>query len=365
MQEDEVMKCPICESGFVEEILEDMHMAAGADHQDHIHIHENENENENENGNGNSNSSDGALSLWAPILLGMIANPIRLHQRSLMDNDDGGSGDADDDNDDEQAVVRRRRRRRSSAAAVLQLLQSIRAGMVLDHQHQHQHHHHHHQEQAEQGQGQGGVIFINPFINQITTSIPSSSSSSLGDYFIGPGLDLLLQHLSENDPNRYGTPPTHKDALDALPTLTIQEDEAEADAIQCAVCLDECEVGSQVKEMPCKHKFHTNCILPWLQLHSSCPVCRYQLPTDDSKLLSHPSSSSSSTANHNHDNDNDDNNNNNNNNGPGIRRFSVPLLWPFTTLFSSSTSQPTTPSLITHPASTDAAPPTADNDTSA
>jgi len=51
----------------------------------------------------------------------------------------------------------------------------------------------------------------------------------------------------------------------------------------CTVCLEEFELGTEAKEMPCQHKFHSHCILPWLDLHSSCPVCRFQLPTEESK----------------------------------------------------------------------------------
>jgi len=36
-----------------------------------------------------------------------------------------------------------------------------------------------------------------------------------------------------------------------------------------------------VKEMPCKHRFHGNCIEKWLGIHGSCFVCRYQIHVDE------------------------------------------------------------------------------------
>uniref|UniRef100_A0A0A9EWC3 RING-type domain-containing protein n=1 Tax=Arundo donax TaxID=35708 RepID=A0A0A9EWC3_ARUDO len=49
----------------------------------------------------------------------------------------------------------------------------------------------------------------------------------------------------------------------------------------CPVCLEDYAAGERAREMPCRHMFHANCIVPWLEMHSSCPVCRFQLPADD------------------------------------------------------------------------------------
>ncbi|KAK7343313.1 hypothetical protein VNO77_11964 [Canavalia gladiata] len=105
--------------------------------------------------------------------------------------------------------------------------------------------------------------------------------ANIGDYFLGPGLEQLIQQLAENDPNRYGTPPAAKDAVDNLPTITVDDELLTSELNQCAVCQDEFEKGSQVRQMPCKHVYHDACLVPWLKLHNSCPVCRYELPTDD------------------------------------------------------------------------------------
>ncbi|KAI5058099.1 hypothetical protein GOP47_0026269 [Adiantum capillus-veneris] len=110
---------------------------------------------------------------------------------------------------------------------------------------------------------------------------PSRVPGTIGDYFVGPGLEHLIQQLAENDPNKYGTPPASKSAVVALPTITISKDHLGTDAAQCAVCKEEFELLSPVKQLPCSHMYHPDCILPWLEQHNSCPVCRHELATDD------------------------------------------------------------------------------------
>ncbi|XP_074587252.1 uncharacterized protein LOC141843116 [Curcuma longa] len=42
----------------------------------------------------------------------------------------------------------------------------------------------------------------------------------------------------------------------------------------CAVCLEEVQTQQRVTWLPCAHKYHTECLLPWLAARSQCPCCR-------------------------------------------------------------------------------------------
>lgn len=47
----------------------------------------------------------------------------------------------------------------------------------------------------------------------------------------------------------------------------------------CAICLNDiCRGDSYRKLSECGHSFHCKCIDAWLQSHSTCPLCRAQLP---------------------------------------------------------------------------------------
>ncbi|WOK92143.1 E3 ubiquitin-protein ligase [Canna indica] len=42
----------------------------------------------------------------------------------------------------------------------------------------------------------------------------------------------------------------------------------------CAVCLEDFEAGDDLVHLPCDHRFHWNCVLPWLESSPHCPCCR-------------------------------------------------------------------------------------------
>ncbi|KAG6603277.1 E3 ubiquitin-protein ligase-like protein, partial [Cucurbita argyrosperma subsp. sororia] len=49
------------------------------------------------------------------------------------------------------------------------------------------------------------------------------------------------------------------------------------EAGDCSVCCDELRGETEVRRLPCGHVFHKSCILKWLQLTNSCPLCRAKL----------------------------------------------------------------------------------------
>lgn len=99
------------------------------------------------------------------------------------------------------------------------------------------------------------------------------------DYVDAAGYEALLQNLAESDGSgRRGAPPASKSAILALRTLKI---ESEQEFMVCAICKDSVNVGEIAKKLPCEHGYHEDCILPWLGSRNSCPVCRFELETDD------------------------------------------------------------------------------------
>ena len=75
-------------------------------------------------------------------------------------------------------------------------------------------------------------------------------------------------------------------AIRQLPIVTVcPQDMIEVVNRECSICLEAHKLHMHVLRLPCAHIFHPHCILPWLRESAhSCPVCRYELPTDDAEF---------------------------------------------------------------------------------
>lgn len=102
------------------------------------------------------------------------------------------------------------------------------------------------------------------------------------EMLLGSGFDRLLEQLSQIEINgiaQYEHPPASKAAIDSLPTIEIHRDHLASES-HCTICMEPFQLGTAGREMPCKHMYHSECILSWLALRNSCPVCRHEIPAD-------------------------------------------------------------------------------------
>ncbi|XP_047055357.1 probable E3 ubiquitin-protein ligase RHC1A [Lolium rigidum] len=108
-------------------------------------------------------------------------------------------------------------------------------------------------------------------------------------FLASPSIEAMFEQLLLQTSNRQGPPPAPQSAIDSMPVVKISRRHLSDDP-HCPVCTDKFEVGSEVREMPCKHLYHGSCIIPWLLQHNSCPVCRHPLPpqrgSDDAPIRS-------------------------------------------------------------------------------
>ena len=96
-------------------------------------------------------------------------------------------------------------------------------------------------------------------------------------------LENIINQIMMNDPNKYGNPPASKKSIEELEKFVVTDRILKNFGVEnsCRVCKDVYEIGQESILTPCKYYFHIDCLLPWLKERNSCPVCRYELPTDD------------------------------------------------------------------------------------
>jgi len=47
--------------------------------------------------------------------------------------------------------------------------------------------------------------------------------------------------------------------------------------MECSICISSLATDEVVVQAPCGHLYHEECLVPWCQSHSDCPLCRAQI----------------------------------------------------------------------------------------
>lgn len=92
-----------------------------------------------------------------------------------------------------------------------------------------------------------------------------------GDYAWGNQFDQILHNLFHQSGPK-GPPPADETAVRELPKEEIGP--ADVDAKEdCPVCKEEYKLGEQVMKLPCNHRFHIDCLQPWLKMRNTVRQC--------------------------------------------------------------------------------------------
>lgn len=95
-----------------------------------------------------------------------------------------------------------------------------------------------------------------------------------------PGQFEQPQQQQQQAENRHH--PTAASTLRTLPRVKVTaHDLAANEGTECSICLEELLKGETALRIPCGHLFHEECVKDWLKKSNECPVCRFEMPSDD------------------------------------------------------------------------------------
>ena len=55
--------------------------------------------------------------------------------------------------------------------------------------------------------------------------------------------------------------------------------------LDCHICMEQFASTTKVMHLPCEHRFCSGCIRRWLADHRTCPVCRFEFPDSQTRLV--------------------------------------------------------------------------------
>jgi len=132
-----------------------------------------------------------------------------------------------------------------------------------------------------------GPIGSNEFVNPSDNFFLDNFASNFISNFINPMTRIVFINNMQNQ--HQGNPPASKTAIEKLKHFKMEKkyckksdaDPNKLEFPECSICLMEVNEGQDTILLPCGHMFHDKCVTKWLEIHNTCPLCRFELPTDN------------------------------------------------------------------------------------
>ena len=134
-----------------------------------------------------------------------------------------------------------------------------------------------------------GPIGSNDFANPSDNFFLDNFASNFISNFINPMTRIVFINNMQNQ--HQGNPPASQTAIDKLKHFKMEkkyckksdQDPNKLEYPECSICLMQIDEGQDTILLPCGHMFHDGCSTKWLKIHNTCPLCRFELPTDDAE----------------------------------------------------------------------------------
>ena len=115
--------------------------------------------------------------------------------------------------------------------------------------------------------------------------------SNYNSNFASDELFEIIRRMSEQDATqRRKNKRAKKSAVENLPIVKIadkhckkQQGTNKLEPPCCTVCCENIELATKGMFMPCGHVYHPDCLKPWLEQNNTCPICRFDLPIEETE----------------------------------------------------------------------------------
>ncbi|XP_060971050.1 E3 ubiquitin-protein ligase SIRP1-like [Cannabis sativa] len=114
------------------------------------------------------------------------------------------------------------------------------------------------------------AVDINVFVDELPVQQHSSDDE---DDYEEEYDDVYIDDMDDMESIPINFVAASKQSIERLEKDRIKDGEV----VSCSVCFENILAGYEATKLPCKHKYHEECIVKWLQTSKFCPLCRFEV----------------------------------------------------------------------------------------